>query len=210
VPTVVQSTMKLSNLSAFWPPLPGPHVGFKTIHKEITNRLEIVDLSDLHEGAWWTGFYILAQDTAPGKFNIELAAKDGSCFASWEQDIGIWNPFPWPIPASMAQALGLQLHITTTYTLPFSSWAKCEACFHEMSDIPVHDLLLFVTPANKPEMHWNGALRGGGFSDASLPLYIGAPHRLIYPMKYILNVNPEYIDRRAIPTGWAEPVTPVK
>ena len=203
-------TMKLSNLSAHWPPVAGSHVGFKTIHKEITNLSELVDLSDLHEGAWWTGFYMLVHGTAPQKFTVELAAKDGRCIAQWEQGIGIWNPLPWPIPASMAQTLGLQIHITSTYPLSFSSWAKFEACFHEMNEIPVHDLLLFVKPDNLPEMHWNGALRGGGFSDASLPLYVGAPHNLVYPMKYILNAKPAYIDCRAIPTGWTESVSPVK
>lgn len=202
--------MKLSNLSAHWPPVAGPHVGFKTIHKEITNLPEFIDLSDLHEGAWWTGFNMLAQDTAPGMFNIELKTKDGRSVEQWKQGLSIWNPLPWPIPTSMAQTLGLQLHVTPMYSLPFSSWAKFEVCFHEVNEIPVYDPLLFVTSTNKPEMHWNSALRGGGFSDASLPLYIGAPHRLVYPMKYILNVNPEYIDRRAIPTGWMESVTPVK
>lgn len=208
--------MKLCDMSTFWPPVAGPHVGFKTIHKELANDLapEIINAADLHQGAWWTGIRVLVQGGAPRDFTVELLTVDGQHFAGvesrWIQGVGHWTPLPWPIPTLMAEALGLQFRVTPLHNgpepVPAHMWVKYDICFHEINEVSAYDRLLFVTGDNRPALHWNGQLRGGGDADAHLPLHRGVPHTVVFRMEYLINTNPAIGDRTATPIGWSEPV----
>lgn len=206
------STMKLCNISAHWPPVAGPHVGFKTIHEVLTGDKSI-PMDDLHAPAWWTGFRIAVQGGQDQEFIVELISDNACDFPkterSWIQTSGRWTPFPWAIPAHMAQHISLGLRICALGDVPCAAeapWVKYELCFHELADVPAGDLFLFVGEDSKPAMHWNDKHKGGGGPDAPLPLYRGKSHYAVPTMETVLGITSEYGDRRCTPTGWRGPV----
>ena len=204
--------MKLCNISAHWPPVAGPHVGFKTIHEALTGDTRI-PMHDLHAPAWWTGFRITVQDGQKQEFIVDLTTVDTCDFPTtergWIQTSGKWFAFPWPIPANMARHITLGLRVRALGEAPAAveaPWAKYELCFHELEDVPAGDLFLFVGEDDKPVMHWNDKYKGGGGPSAPLPLYRGKSHYAIPSMETILDITSEDGDLRCTPHGWREAV----
>lgn len=204
--------MKLCNISAHWPPVAGPNVGFKTIHEVLTGDKNI-SMHDLHAPAWWTGFRIVTQGGQEREFIVDLTSVDSCDFPkterSWIQKTGSWVALPWPIPAHMAQHISLGLRIRALGEVPHTveaPWIKYELCFHELADVPAGDLFLFIGEDNKPAMHWNDTHWGGGGPGAPLPLYRGKSHYAVPPMETVLDITSEDGDLRCTPSSWKEPV----
>lgn len=204
--------MKLCNISAHWPPVAGPHVGFKTIHEAMVGDKHI-SMGDLHVPAWWTGLRISVQDRKKHEFIVELTSDDACDFPkterSWIQKSGGWVAFPWPFPAQMAQHINLGLRIRALGDLSATDevpWIKYELCFHELDEVPAEDLFLFVRDDDKPAIHWNGEHKGGGGPGAPLPLYRRKSHYVIPTMETVLDITAEDGDIRCTPRSWTETV----
>ena len=203
--------MKLYNISAHWPPVAGPHVGFKMIYEVLVSDKSI-SMHELHAPAWWTGFRIVVQDGQEREFIVDLTSDDTCDFPKakrrWTQTSGQWVPFPWPIPAHMAQHISLGLRIRTLGEVPLTAeeepCVKYDICFHELDGVPTGDLFLFIDDDDKPALHWNHIHCGG--PGAPLPLCKGKSHYAVPTMRTILDIISEDGDLRCTPTGWRDTI----
>lgn len=146
-----------SDLANSWPPVAGPDQGYKHISTEISEDY-IFGLQKLHKGAWWTGFYIATPEP-----NIDIQVvlrRSGGSIAfdtaieqcKWTPNRSSWYPFPWPIPAEMADEMGLYLDISVSAITHIS----IKASFYELRGQTVEDSYLF-TMDNSIKHTWNNA-----------------------------------------------------
>ena len=169
----------LSDIRASWPPLPSPQTGTKRSSERT------MSLTDLHMGAWWTGIHISGQST----YTVRLHTEEGPAFAyaphacEWTQTNG-WYPFPWPIPAAMATAMGLHITITPMDdSLPIHR----VCCFHELPTMNVHDKYLFMDASGTLVHQWNGRKHAWGNPTSGEPPIWRTVHTLVPPMSVLLN-----------------------
>jgi hypothetical protein len=175
----------LSTIKTHWPPIDGdPEVGHKTVQFLFT-ATHTETLMGLHEPAWWTGCRIRTQDERE-PFQVELLCREGTSIGTLQVENGAWTPFPWPIPAMMANRLGLKLRISSMKDTP--SHISIRIGFQEMTSMPIRDLYLFTDPNGFPVIQWTGdevatAYRDSG--DWSKPK-AGYLYRVVPPMARLL------------------------
>ena len=171
-----------------------------------------VSMSDIRAPSWWTGVRLVAHGQPPPVtlFKVELLTNDAVPLPAgagrWIQAVGAWMPLPWPIPAKMAAVGDFRIRITPVHVVSEPPLVKCELSFHDLDeeDVDSRERYAFLGYDNRLAMHWNGPLLGGGSVAGALPLYLGAPHKIVPRMDIIRNINPatsvsmEYIS----PVGW--------
>ena len=161
----VVTTMMFSDLATAWPPAAGPTQGYKHESTRISADEEYpFSLQRLHAGAWWTGFYVATTEPdveiqvvmrrAAGAVAFDVAADQ----CKWTQQSGTWCHFPWPIPAAMADMMGLYIDVSVSATTHISM----RASFHELSGLSVNDRYLFIAGDGVPVHHWDGAQNAWG------------------------------------------------
>ena len=105
----------------------------------MTNRTECkgsldtmkVSMTDLHQGAWWTGLRLDIPST-PQEFLVTLVDLEG-IMSSLRITTGEWQPFQWAIPAHVAQQRQMMIHVTPI--LPESGpipFLQITLCFEEL------------------------------------------------------------------------------
>jgi len=169
----------LSDIRLSWPP-----VSSQTGTKSSGNTT--ISLTDLHTGAWWTGVRISGQSP----YRVRLHSEEGVAFGyapdtcEWIQSNG-WYPFPWPIPAAMAKAMGLHITITPLDNIPRPIHLVC--CFHELPQMNVHDKYLFMDPSGTLVHQWNGRKHVWGTPTSGEEPIWRTVHILVPPMQVLLN-----------------------
>ena len=194
----------LSDIRTHWTPELHPSVGHKQQPTMYCGPAK-ESLEDLHEPAWWTGFRITSP-TYKGTLSVRLLNRDGTLAFPLYQDIptqvGLWTPFPWPIPARMATVMGLYLEIPG---LPDSHKYSVRIAFQEMTQLSVHDRYLFVENGNVHHV-WNGRRKAwGNRTEGAEPVW-RTLHILVPPMSRLLSEPAWDNDTPFCIHAWDEPV----
>jgi hypothetical protein len=208
--------MMISNLATSWPPSVAPvtNVGYKHIIEEVSEEYTFT-LQRLHVGAWWTGFQVTSIDTPNAQIAVVLRRSGGSVAfdvaedqCKWTQSCNVWHHFSWPIPAAMADAMGLYLDISLIEESE-SSHLSMKAVFHEMCGLAVDDQYLFITGDGVPVQHWNGAQHVWGNPIAGFSPTWGVAHTVVPTIAQVLATQ-EWNDNKMFAIqGWNEIVPPV-
>jgi hypothetical protein len=153
--------MMFSDLATSWPPsvAPATNVGYKHIIEEVSEEYTF-SLQRLHEGAWWTGFQISSIDIQ--RVAVVLRRSGGSIAfdtaedqCKWIQECNVWSHFPWPIPATMADEMGLYLEISLIEESG-PSYLSMKAVFHELDGLDIDEHYLFIAGDGVLVHHWDG------------------------------------------------------
>jgi hypothetical protein len=158
------------------------NMGFKHIIEEVSKEYKFT-LQSLHEGAWWTGFQITSVDTPC--ITVTLRKSDGSVAfdtaadqCTWTLTCGSLYHFPWPVPAAMADTMGLYLDISMIEESA-SSHLSMKASFHEMAGLELKDRYLFIAGDGAPVHHWDGDRRVWGNPIAGTPPTWNTMHTVV-------------------------------
>ena len=199
-----------SDLATAWPPSAGPTQGYKHESTRISADEEYsFSLQRLHAGAWWTGFYIAT--TEPGiEVHVVLRRSDGAVAfdtaidqCKWTQQAGMWIHFPWPIPAAMADTMGLYLDVSVSAATHISM----KAAFHELAGLDQADPYLFIAGDGVPVHHWNQQLWGNPVTGFN-PVW-GLAHTVVPTMAQLLATG-EWNDNKLFAIQeWTDIVPPV-
>lgn len=134
----------LSVLRTLWPPdLANPTLGYKTHRAEYTGDTIRKTLDDLHEHAWWTGMKIVIGG-GPGQreFLVTLVDSDG-VLSTLRVQSGEAQPFQWALPAHVATARRIELHIVPVLPDPIP-FVNVISYFHEMPPLNPETALHFI------------------------------------------------------------------
>jgi len=131
----------ISALRTIWPPR--EETGTMTNRTECKGPLDTmkVSMTDLHQGAWWTGLRLDIPLT-PQEFLVTLVDLEG-IISSLRITTGEWQPFQWAIPAHVAQQRQMILHITPILpdSIPF---LQITLCFEELPPLSPQTALHFL------------------------------------------------------------------
>ena len=147
---LVRGTMNdiLPKLRTVWPPnLQGGATGYKTKSGEFNGATLVESLDDLHEHAWWTGLKIvvggLADIQERREFLVTLVDTEG-VLSTLRVMSGEAQPLQWALPAHVATARSVQLHIAPILPSPIP-YVNVISYFHEMPplnpDAAIHFIL---------------------------------------------------------------------
>ena len=122
----------------------------------MTNRIEYkesletmkVSMTDLHQGAWWTGLRLdvptSSQEFLVTEFLVTLVDLEG-IISSLRIMTGEWQPFQWAIPAHVAQQRQMLLDITpvspVSDPIPF---LQIKLCFEDLPRLNPKTALHFL------------------------------------------------------------------
>jgi hypothetical protein len=138
----------LPKLRTVWPPsLQRAEMGYKKKVSEFTGATLVETLDDLHEHAWWTGLKIvvggLEDPQEQREFLVTLVDTEG-VLCSLQVRSGEAQPFQWALPARVATARSVQLHIAPVLPSPIP-YVNIISYFHELpaleSDVTIHFIL---------------------------------------------------------------------
>ena len=121
----------IATLRTIWPPR--EETGTMTNRTECKGPLDTmkVSMTDLHQGAWWTGLRLDSPGPGPGQeFLVTLVDLEG-IISSLRITTGEWQPFQWAIPAHVAQQRQMILHITSILPDPIP-FLQITLCFEEL------------------------------------------------------------------------------
>ena len=134
----------IATLRTVWPPR--EETGTMTNRTECKGPLDTmkVSMTDLHQGAWWTGLRLDIPDQDHQEFLVTLVDLEG-IISSIHITTGEWQPFQWAIPAHVAQQRQMMLHITPTLLgscpIPF---LQIKLCFEELPLLSPQTALHFL------------------------------------------------------------------
>jgi hypothetical protein len=207
--------MMISDLATSWPPSVAPvtNVGYKHIIEEVSAEYTF-SLQRLHEPAWWTGFQVTSIDTPRARIAVTLRKSNGSIAfdtaedqCKWVQDCNTWTHFPWPIPAKMADAMGLYLDISLIEESE-SSHLSMKAAFHEMDGLHADERFLFIAGNGVLVHHWDGERNMWGNPIAGLNPAWNVAHTVVPTIAQVL-ASQEWNDNKLFAIqDWNEIVPP--
>ena len=135
----------LSTLRTVWPPiLDSPNTGYKIHRAEYTGATIRKSLDDLHEHAWWTGMKIVVggDDIGSREFLVTLVDSDG-VLSTLRVQSGEAQPFQWALPAHVATARSIELHIVPVLPDPIP-YVNVISYFHEMPPLNPETAIHFI------------------------------------------------------------------
>jgi hypothetical protein len=197
-----------SELATSWP---NSNMGFKHIIEEVSEEYTFT-LQSLHEGAWWTGFQV--SSVSQTRIAVVLRRSGGSVAfdtapdqCKWTLTCGTWCHFPWPVPAAMADAMGLYLDISLIEeSVP--SYLSMKASFHEMTGLEIKDQYLFIAGDGVSEHHWDGDRQVWGNPIAGSPPTWNTMHTVVPTMAQLLATGVWNDDKMFTIQEWADNVPP--
>lgn len=134
----------LLKLRTVWPPnLQRAETGYKTKQADYTGTAIVESLDDLHEHSWWTGLKIVVGGDAQREFLVTLVDKEG-VLSTLRVMSGEVQPFQWALPAHVATAREIKLHITPVLPGPIP-YVNVISYFYDMPpldpDMTIHFIL---------------------------------------------------------------------
>jgi hypothetical protein len=133
----------IATLRTVWPPR--EETGTMTNRTEYNGHLTPmkVSMTDLHQGAWWTGLRIDVPGPGPGQeFLVTLVDMEG-VISSLRIMTGEWQPFQWALPAHVAQQRQMMLHIAPTLPSPIP-FLQIKLSFEELPPLSPQTALHFL------------------------------------------------------------------
>jgi hypothetical protein len=160
----------LPKLRTVWPPdLQGTETGYKTNSCEFNGSTIVQTLDDLHEHAWWTGLKIVVGGDQQSEFLVTLVDTDG-VLSTLRVMSGEVQPFQWALPAHVATARSIRLHIVPV--LPnLIPYVNVISYFHEMPPLDPATAIHFILDNYAIAFSHPGAV-------GSPPLIVPSMHRL--------------------------------
>ena len=135
----------LPKLRTVWPPnLQREETGYKTKSGEFNGATLVESLDDLHEHAWWTGLKIVVGGLPDqqAEFLVTLVDTDG-VLSTLRVMSGEAQPFQWALPAHVAAARSIRLHIAPI--LPnLIPYVNVISYFHEMPPLDPATAIHFI------------------------------------------------------------------
>jgi hypothetical protein len=159
--------MMLSSIT--WPPVPDANVGYKHMMEDVSaEKGYAFSLQRLHKGAWWTGVLVTPSAVPDQQVDVVLRRRGGAVAfdvaedkCKWTQKGGDWTTLPWPIPATMADEMGLYLDISLRGS-PGSLYTSMKASFYELRGLAPNDRYLFVEDDGVAVHYWDDRRRVWG------------------------------------------------
>ena len=150
-------------------------------------------LEGLHTPAWWTGLRLAAAEGWNTIYRVKLRIRDseqaGFPFAAreceWTQVSNDWHPLPFPIPASMATTMGLELYVRPTDNAPPSLITSVKIAFQEMPALRDNDRYLFCDHDGAPVHVWDGRHRAWGTPEEGFQPQWRQLHVVVPTMKWL-------------------------
>lgn len=145
-------------------------------------------LEGLHVPAWWTGLRLVAADGWNTAYRVRMILPNGQLpfpGAEWTQVSGDWHPFPWPLPAQMATAMGLQLIIKPTQTVPARLATAVKIAYQEMPLMLERDHYLFCDDEGELVLQWNGSAQTWGTPELGAPPAWRSLHTVVPTTKWL-------------------------
>ena len=172
--------MRIEDLATISLTAPSPELGYKYLHPETDERNEWIEtLEGLHPSAWWVGLKF----STPESVRISVEIRDatgayvfGPQYSTWNQLSNTLVQFPWPIPAAMADAIGICLHIST---MEPPLWASRKIIFAEMPEENQHERFMFVNTLNQHIAHWYPVYEAAGTDSRGFPVEWNVAHRIV-------------------------------
>lgn len=181
--------MALSDIPQLFPPVAGDsRVGWKDCFEpqDVGNNSFHEYLLNLHEPAWWTGVRISSLDPNE-EFDVKLGMTDGPL--TWTQRSGAWAPFPWPIPARMADKMGLILEFKSRGTNMSAPQYAVRTAFAELPGMPVDERYLFFDEPGAVQFYWNGKRNAWGTRTKGAEPQWRSIHMLVPPSSMLAGWN---------------------
>ena len=153
-------------------------------------------LEGLHTPAWWTGVRLTAAEGWNTVYRVKLRMRGserpgfpafaGEC--EWTQVSSDWHPLPFPIPASMATSMGLELYVKPTDNAPDSLITSVKIAFQEMPALDDHDRYLFCDHDGSLVHVWNGRHRTWGTPEEGYQPLWRQLYTVVPTMKWLLHM----------------------
>jgi len=134
----------LAKLRTVWPPsLNDTGAGYKTKQTEYMGATIVESLDDLHAHAWWTGLKIVVGGIEESReFLVTLVDKDG-VLSTLRVLSGEIQPFQWALPAHVATARSVQLHIAPVLPSPIP-YVNVISYFYDMPPMDTGATIHFI------------------------------------------------------------------
>ena len=137
-------TELLAKLRTVWPPsLNDVGTGYKIKQADYTGATIVETLDDLHEHGWWTGLKIVVGGVEDQReFLVTLVDKDG-VLSTLRVMSGEIQPFQWALPAHVATARSIQIHVVPVLSDPIP-YVNMISYFYDMPPMDPTTTIHFI------------------------------------------------------------------